>query len=113
MTAIKFKKQFYPLIRDGIKTQTLRIPKKRLDVKQDDFAVCLFEDCPEKIYITVTKVGYKYWQSLNDDDALREGFNNVEELKNFLLSIYPDVPSWGRLYFYRFKVEGVTEKIGE
>lgn len=49
MTAIKFKKQFYPLIRDGIKTQTLRIPKKRLDVKKDDFAVCLFEDCPEKI----------------------------------------------------------------
>ena len=31
MTAIKFKKEFHPLIRDGIKTQTLRIPQKRLD----------------------------------------------------------------------------------
>lgn len=113
MTAIKFKKRFHPLIRDGIKTQTLRIPQKRLELKKDDFAVCVFEDSPERIYVTVTEVGYKYWQSLNDDDAEREGFESVDELKNFLLEIYPDVPSWGRLYYYRFVVEGVTERVKE
>ena len=113
MTAIKFKKEFYPLIRDGIKTQTLRIPKKRLDVKKDDFAVCVFEDSPERIYVTITEVGYKYWQSLNEEDAKREGFNSLDELENFLLKIYPDTPNWGRLYYYRFVVEGVTETVKE
>ena len=111
MTAIKFKKMFYKPIKNGVKTQTMRIPKKRLDLKKYDFATCVFEDCPEQIFVTITEVGYKYWQSLNDEDAMREGFGNVEDLKKFLHSVDPDVPSWGRLYYYRFKVEGNTEKV--
>lgn len=113
MTVIKFKKRFYQSIKDGIKTQTLRIPQKRLDLKKYDFATCIFEDCPEQIYVTITDVGYKYWQSLNEKDAEMEGFESVDELKKFLLSVYPNVPAWGRLYYYRFTVEGVTEKVKE
>lgn len=109
MTIVKFKKEFYQLIKEGRKTQTLRIPAKRLDLKKYDFATCVFEDSSEPIYITITDVGYKMWKSLTNDDARREGFNSVEELKDFLLKIYPDTPSWGRLYYYRFKVEGFTE----
>ena len=44
MTAIKFKKMFYKPIKNGVKTQTMRIPKKRLDLKKYDFATCVFED---------------------------------------------------------------------
>lgn len=111
MTMIKFKKEFYKPIKNGIKTQTLRIPQKRLDLRKFDFATCIFEDCPEQIFVTVTDVGYKYWQSLNVEDARREGFDRVDDLKKFLLQIYPNVPSWGRLYYYRFEVVGETEKM--
>ncbi len=113
MTVIKFKREFYPLIKSGSKTQTLRIPAKRLELKKYDFATCVFEDCPEKIYVTITDVGYKMWKSLTDEDARREGFHDVDELKKCLLEIYPDTPSWGRLYYYRFQVDGVTERMGE
>ena len=113
MAAIKFKKEFYNLIKEGKKTQTLRIPQKRLDLKKYDFATCIFEGCDEQIFVTITDVGYKYWQSLNDEDAKREGFDTLDDLKKFLHSIYPNVPSWGRLYYYRFKVEGFTVRVGE
>ncbi|MBR1748244.1 MAG: ASCH domain-containing protein [Bacilli bacterium] len=111
MTVIKFKKRFYQAIKDGSKTQTLRIPKKRLELKKYDFATCIFEDLDEQIYVTITDVGYKYWQSLNEKDAEMEGFGSVDDLKKFLSEIYPDVPPWGRLYYYRFQVEGITEKV--
>lgn len=111
MTAIKFKKEFYKLIKKGVKTQTLRIPAKRLDLKKYDFAVCVFEDCPEQIYVTITDVGYKLWKTLSEEDALREGFDSLHDLKQFLVEIYPDIHAWDRLYFYRFKVEGVTETV--
>lgn len=113
ITAIKFKKEFYPLIRSGFKTQTLRRPSGRIDVVPGDFAVCVFEDCSEKIFITVTDVGYKMWKTLNEDDARREGFDSLHDLKMCLLKIYPDIQPWDRFYFYRFEVEGHTEKIGE
>lgn len=38
IAAIKFKKEFYKSIKNGSKTQTLRRPSKRIDVKPGDFA---------------------------------------------------------------------------
>ena len=113
MVAIKFKKEFYPLIRSGVKTQTLRTPSGRVDVSPGDFAVCVFEDCPEKIFITITDVGYKMWKTLDVGDARREGFGSLDDLKKCLLEIYPDINPWDRFYFYRFEVVGYTEAVKE
>ena len=109
IVAIKFKKEFYPLIRGGVKTQTLRRPSGRLDVVPGDFAACVFEDCPEKIFVTITDVGYKMWKTLNDEDAKLEGFGSLHDLKMCLLQIYPNIQPWDRFYFYRFEVDGFTE----
>ena len=109
MVNINFNREFYKPIRSGVKTQTLR--RDRLDLKKYDFAVCTFNDCPENIFITVTDVGYKLWKDLSLDDAKREGYDSVAELKNVLLRFYPDVNPWDRLYYYRFTVEGVTETV--
>lgn len=111
IVAIKFKKEFYPLIKSGSKTQTLRRPSKRLDVKPGDFAVCIFEDCPEKIFINITDAGCKMWKGLTEEDAAREGFDSLHDLKKCLLKIYPDIQPWDRFFFYRFEVDGFTEKI--
>ena len=113
MVAIKFKKEFYSPILRGVKTQTLRRPSGRIDVVPGDFASCVFEDCPETIFITITDVGYKLWSKLNDGDAKHEGFENVHELKMALIKIYPNIEPWDRFYYYRFKVEGNTERVGE
>ena len=113
MTVIKFKKEFFKPIKNGVKTQTLRRPSGRLDVVPGDFAACVFEDCPEKIFVTITDVGYKMWKTLNVEDARREGFESLHDLKMCLLQIYPNIQPWDRFYFYCFEVEGNTEKVGE
>lgn len=111
MVAIKFKKEFYPLIRSGVKTQTLRTPSGRVDVSPGDFAVCIFPGISDKIFITITDVGYKYFKDLNMDDANREGFTNVNDLKKSLLEIYPALDNSSRLYYYRFIMDGFTELV--
>ena len=113
MVVIKFKKEFYPLIRSGSKTQTLRRPSGRMELSPGDFAVCIFEDCPEKIFINITDVGYKMWKTLTEEDAELEGFESLYDLKKCLLKIYPDIQPWDRFYFYRFEVDGYTESVKE
>lgn len=113
MVAIKFKPEFFDPIKKGFKTQTLRTPSHRVDVVPGDFAVCIFPGTDDRIFITITDVGYKDFRSLNLDDAKREGFNTVEELKKCLLGIYPKLDNSNRLYYYRFVVDGVTERVVE
>lgn len=113
MVTIKFKKEFYKAIKNRSKTQTLRKPSGRIEVVPGDFAACVFEDCPEKIFVTITDVGYKMWKSLTEEDAKLEGFDSLNDLKRCLLKIYPDIQPWNRLYFYRFEVDGYTETIKE
>ena len=113
MTQIKFRKEFYQQIRDGVKTQTLRTPSHRLDVVPGDFAVCLFPGVDDQLFVTITDVGYKMFRTLNEDDAKREGFDSVNELKKCLLDIYPRLDNHDRLYYYRFRLDGYTEKVTE
>ena len=112
MVAIKFKQEYFSKIKSGSKTQTLRTPTHRIDVVPGDFAVCVFPGLEDKIFITITDVGYKYFKDLDIDDANREGFNSVEELKKTLLEIYPTLDNSNRLYYYRFMVDGFSERVG-
>ena len=105
-TKIKFKKEYYPLIRDGIKTQTLRNPTKRLDVNIGDVVLAVFPGINDTVKIKITQLGYKQFKSINMNDALLEGFDSITDLKNELLKIYPELNDYNRLYYYRFeKVE--------
>ena len=101
---IKFKKEYYPLIREGIKTQTLRKPNSRLDVHVGDVVLAVFPGIYDVVKIKITMVGYKQFKSINGDDALLEGFDSIADLKNDLLKIYPELNDYNRLYYYRFEV---------
>ena len=111
MTVIKFRDEFYQKIRNGEKVQTMRTPSHRLDVVPGDFAACVFPGIDEQLFVTITDVGYKYFKSLNDEDARLEGFESVHELKKVLLDIYPTLDNYNRLYYYRFRLDGYTETI--
>ena len=113
MTVIKFKPEFFKKIKDGEKTQTLRTPSHRIHVRPGDFAACIFPGLKDQLYVTITKIGYKHFVELNEDDAKREGFESVNELKKCLLEIYPTLDNASILYYYRFELDGYTEKIGD
>lgn len=99
---IKFNKEYYKSIIDGIKTQTLRKHNKRL--KEEEIVKAIFPGTEKECYIQITNTGYKQFKYLNDEDARLEGYKTVDELKKALLKIYPRLDNFDRLYYYQFKV---------
>lgn len=101
---VKFRKEYYPLIRDGKKTQTLRLARKRLDVQEGDIVTAVFPGMNETLTLKILRIGYKQFKSITLDDALREGYESLADLKNELLKIYPLINKFDRLYYYQFEV---------
>lgn len=103
-TEVKFLKKYYYPILEGVKTQTMRIASKRLDVQEEDLVTAVFKGCDKTLTIKIVKIGYKQMKSIDIDDALNEGYAEVSELKNDLMKIYPNINRWDRLYYYQFEV---------
>ena len=105
MKIIKFKQEFLESIRDGSKTQTMRMPSSRIDVQENDTVIALFPN-GEELTLKINKVGYKAFKSITDEDAKREGFHNKEELQKCLKDIYSEyrIEDFMRFYYYRFEV---------
>lgn len=99
---LKFNKEYYPAIINGEKTQTLRKNNKKL--LEDEIVKAIFPGTDNELLIKITDTGYKQFKYLDEEDAIREGYNSLNELKQDLLRIYPLLDSFSRVYFYRFKV---------
>ena len=110
ISLIKFNKEYYKSILNGIKTQTLRKSNKRL--QKEEIVKAIFPGTENECYIQITDTGYKQFKYLNEEDAQLEGYKTVEELKKALLKIYPRLDNFDRLYYYQFKVvdENVIQK---
>ena len=101
MKTLKFNKKYYMPILTGEKTQTIRKNKKRIRVGETIKAI--FPGTPMECKLKITKIGYKQFKYINDDDAKREGYDTVDELKEELLTIYPVLDNLTRIYWYQFK----------
>ena len=99
---LKFNKEYYNNIIDGIKTQTLRTSNKRLQV--DEIVKAIFPGTELECIIRITDAGYKQFKYLNDEDAKLEGYDSLQDLKSDLTTIYPRLDAFDRLYYYRFEV---------
>ena len=99
---LKFNKKYYADIISGIKTQTIRKHNKKF--KDDEIVKAIFPGTDKECFIKITRSGYKQFKYLNDDDAKREGYKSVTELKSELLDIYPLLDAMTRIYWIRFKV---------
>ena len=105
---IKFNKEYYNSIIDGIKTQTLRKSNKRL--QEEEIVKAVFPGTKNECYLQITNTGYKQFKYLNDEDARLEGYKTVDELKKALLKIYPRLDNFDRLYYYQFKVVDINAR---
>ena len=89
---------------NGDKTQTMRLARKRLNVRENDIVTAVFPGFNKTLKIRIQKIGYKQVKSIDDEDAQREGYLNKEDLMKELLDIYPNMDKWDRVYYYRFEV---------
>jgi hypothetical protein len=82
-----FKKRFLPAIREGTKTQTIRMWKHaRMRAGQRSYI-------PGVGYIRITAVEPVRLEDLTDEDARRDGFSTAEALREELAQLYPDQPA--------------------
>jgi len=100
MKTLKFNKEYYMPILTGEKTQTIRKNKKR--IRAGETVKAIFPGTPMQCKLNITKIGYKQFKYLNEDDAKREGYTTLEELKKDLLKIYPRLDNLTRIYWYQF-----------
>ena len=111
MIQIKFKDEYFQSILNGSKIQTMRMPQSRIEVKEGDNVIGVFKNNPP-VLLRIIKVGFKYFKSINDADAKREGFESADELKEVLKEIYNEyqILDSSRVYYYRFKYLGRGER---
>lgn len=105
---IKFNKEYYKSIINGIKTQTLRKSNKRL--QEEEIVKAIFPGTENECYLKITNTGYKQFKYLNEEDAKLEGYKTLKELKKDLLKIYPSIDALTRLYYYQFKVVDINAR---
>lgn len=104
---LKFNKKYYQDIISGVKTQTIRKHNKKF--KDDEIVKAIFPGIEDECYIQITSSGYKQFKYLDDEDAKREGYTDVKELKTELLDIYPTLDNLTRIWYIRFKVVDINE----
>ena len=100
---VKFKKEYYDKIVTGKKTQTLRMARKKLDVHENETCKAIFPGITKEALLHITKIGYKQFKSVDQEDAEREGYETLKELREDLKQIYPLLEPFVRLYYYQFK----------
>ena len=79
-----FKKKFLPPIRQGDKTQTIRLWKRRM--MRDGQRSYI----PGAGYIRIDRVEQVQLEELTDQDAIPDGFATAESLRRELNEIYAD-----------------------
>ena len=106
---VKFKKEYYDKIVTGKKTQTLRMARKKLDVHENETCKAIFPGTTKEALLHITKIGYKQFKSVDQEDAKREGYETLKELREDLKKIYPLLEQFDRLYYYQFELISEVE----
>jgi len=100
-----FKKKFLPAIRQGEKTQTIRLWKhRRMRPGQRSYI-------PGAGHVRVTAVVEVALDELTDADARPDGFDSAEELRAELARLYPTQLAQG-YRAYRIEFELVATRGG-
>lgn len=78
-----FKKKFLPAIREGTKTQTIRLWKwRRMRAGQRSYI-------PGAGYVRITTVDEVRLEELTDADARPDGFDSADALRAEIATLYP------------------------
>ena len=72
-------------------------PQKSQTVK------AIFPGTTKEVLLHINKIGYKQFKSVDQEDAEREGYETLRELREDLKKIYPLLEQFDRLYYYRYK----------
>lgn len=103
----------YPLIKSKSKTLIFRTPALRLNVNVADWVTIVFSGSEDNVLVDIMDIGYLRFKDVNREHARLAGYNTLDELKKALINRYPSLENGSMLYYYKFELMGVSEKVGE
>ena len=103
----------YSLIKNKSKRMIFRIPSGRYDVRVSDWIVIVFNDLSDNVMVEIEDVGAIRFGDLTEEHASLSGYSSLDDLKKCLMRRYVTLDNVSILYFYKFCLMGVSEKVGE
>ena len=108
-----FPGNFYDKLKNGEATMIFTTYDTRLPVRVHDCIPCVFKGLDDSMLLEIIDFGYKNFGALSLDDALKCGFDSVNDLKKSLVERYVTLDNSSRIYSYVFEVIGFSEKVVE
>lgn len=103
----------YTKVKNGEETLFLTTFDNRLPVGVNDFIPVVFERIDDSALVQIVDFGYKNFGDLTLDDAQSHGFQELDALKKYLVERFVTLDNASRLYYYRYELAGISEKINE
>ena len=103
----------YPRVKDGHITRVVKPASNKLNLKVYDWIPIVFQGMDDNVMVEIEAIDFVMFKDLDNNTALKCGFNSVKDLKHDLVEHYPTLDNASRLYIYTFFVVGVSEKIVE
>ncbi len=100
MYMIRIRQEMFPLILSGKKTSTSRQGRRDVKIEQELRFLSADGDIADTI---VTNVEYCKFDELTEEEAFKEGYSSVEELKEVLRKLY-DIESDSTFTLIEFKL---------
>lgn len=99
MPVMLIKKSLLDLIKNGRKTTTIRLGRRKVKT-----GALTFLCGRETLKVQVTRVEYKSVDQLSQVDAQRDGFASLEGLIGVLRSFYPDMEPASEVTLVHFEL---------
>lgn len=100
---LEFDPIFYELIKKELKTTTWRKLKKTTIVNPE-FINADFQN-GKTLKLKITNIYFKQFNELDNNDALKDGFENTSELRHALREYYPCTTGRDLLICYEFNLK--------
>ena len=104
MKQIWFKQKFYNLILEGKKTQTIRLWKRKSNLKKGDEFECFFGFKHKKLKAKISNILIKNFEQITENEVKQDGFFNKKELLLSLKNFYPNFDLKIELYLIKFEL---------
>ncbi|RIK76513.1 hypothetical protein DCC62_11315 [candidate division KSB1 bacterium] len=89
--------EYLESIRNGRKKSTIRIGRRVVRGNK-----LIFDSSNSMLQVAVKQVRYKKFSEFDEEDAHKDGFNSLVELREAVKAIYPDIKDSSRMTIIEF-----------
>lgn len=105
--SLRLRPEFLAAVRCGQKRSTIRTGRRHIEL-----GLLVLESAGESVLVNVSKVTYKRFGELSDEDARSDGYANLTQLEAELRSVYPRLRKSSPLTVVEFQLvagnDGIT-----